>query len=101
VTRNWTGIPHEPLVRNAAAERAVSSPSLRVNLIELEGESLKQIVEDARTEDHNHFEPLVPHIFAALGGRLPDSTAMALSRVARSYCVRALVFDVSGPFSRG
>jgi ferritin-like protein len=33
---------------------------LRVNLIGLEGEGIKQIAEIARTEDRNHFEVLVP-----------------------------------------
>jgi ferritin-like protein len=43
---------------------------LRVNLIGLEGEGLKQIAEDARIEDRNHFEALVPRIYE-LGGKLP------------------------------
>jgi ferritin-like protein len=44
---------------------------LRVNSIGLEGEGLKEIIEDARIEDRNHFEALVPRIYE-LGGRLPD-----------------------------
>ena len=44
--------------------------NLGVNLIGLEGEGLKQIAEDARIEDRNHFEALVPRIYE-LGGRLP------------------------------
>src|ERR1035437_9801764 len=36
----------------------------------LEGEGLKQIAEDARIEDRNHFEALVPRIYE-LGGHLP------------------------------
>jgi ferritin-like protein len=36
----------------------------------LEGEGLKQIAEDARIEDRNHFEALVPRIYE-LGGKLP------------------------------
>jgi ferritin-like protein len=43
---------------------------LRVNLIGREGEGLKQIAEDARIEDRNHFEALVPRIYE-LGGKLP------------------------------
>ncbi|HLI28693.1 MAG TPA: ferritin-like domain-containing protein [Chloroflexota bacterium] len=43
---------------------------LRVNAIGLEGEGLKEIIEDARIEDRNHFEALVPRIYE-LGGELP------------------------------
>jgi ferritin-like protein len=44
---------------------------LRVNAIGLEGEGMKEIIEDARIEDRNHFEALVPRIYE-LGGRIPD-----------------------------
>lgn len=44
---------------------------LRVNAIGKEGEGLKEIIEDARIEDRNHFEALVPRIYE-LGGKLPD-----------------------------
>ena len=44
---------------------------LRVNAIGLEGEGMKEIIEDARIEDRNHFEALVPRIYE-LGGALPD-----------------------------
>jgi ferritin-like protein len=61
------------LVRNAAAELTTFYyyTILRVNLIGIEGESVKQIAEDARIEDRNHFEALVPRIYE-LGGKLPD-----------------------------
>jgi len=61
------------LVRNAAAELTTFYyyTILRVNLIGMEGEGLKQIAEDARIEDRNHFEALVPRIYE-LGGKLPD-----------------------------
>ena len=61
------------LVRNASAELTTFYyyTILRVNLIGLEGEGLKQIAEDARIEDRNHFEALVPRIYE-LGGKLPD-----------------------------
>jgi ferritin-like protein len=64
----------EMLVRNAAAELTTFYyyTILRVNLIGKEGEGLKQIAEDARIEDRNHFEALVPRIYE-LGGRLPSS----------------------------
>jgi ferritin-like protein len=44
---------------------------LRVNSIGLDGEGMKEIIEDARIEDRNHFEALVPRIYE-LGGKLPD-----------------------------
>ncbi len=61
------------LVRNAAAELTTFYyyTILRVNLIGMEGEGLKEITEDARIEDRNHFEALVPRIYE-LGSKLPD-----------------------------
>jgi ferritin-like protein len=63
----------ELLVRNAAAELTTFYyyTILRVNLIGFQGEGLKEIVEDARIEDRNHFEALVPRIYE-LGGELPQ-----------------------------
>ncbi len=60
------------LVRNAAAELTTYYyyTILRVNLIGMDGEGLKEITEDARIEDRNHFEALVPRIYE-LGGKLP------------------------------
>ena len=60
------------LVRNAAAELTTFYyyTILRVNLIGMDGEGLKEITEDARIEDRNHFEALVPRIYE-LGGKLP------------------------------
>lgn len=43
---------------------------LRVNAIGLEGEGMKEIIEDARIEDRNHFEALFPRIYE-LGGKIP------------------------------
>jgi ferritin-like protein len=53
------------LIRNASAELTTYYyyTILRVNLIGLEGEGLKEITEDARIEDRNHFEALVPRIY--------------------------------------
>jgi len=64
----------ELLVRNAAAELTTFYyyTILRVNLIGLEGEGLKEIAETARIEDRNHFEALVPRIYE-LGGKLPEN----------------------------
>jgi ferritin-like protein len=61
------------LVANAAAELTTFYyyTALRVNLIGFDGEGLKEIAEDARVEDRNHFEALVPRIYE-LGGKLPD-----------------------------
>jgi len=63
----------ELLVKNAAAELTTYYyyTILRVNLIDLEGEGVKEIAEVARIEDRNHFEALVPRIYA-LGGELPQ-----------------------------
>jgi ferritin-like protein len=64
----------ELLVNNAAAELTTFYyyTILRVNLIGLEGETVKEIAETARIEDRNHFEALVPRIYE-LGGKLPES----------------------------
>jgi len=61
------------LIENASAELTTYYyyTILRVNLIGLEGEGLKEIAETARIEDRNHFEALVPRIYE-LGGKLPD-----------------------------
>ena len=63
----------ELLVKNASAELTTYYyyTILRVNLIGLEGEGIKEIAEVARIEDRNHFEALVPRIYE-LGGKLPD-----------------------------
>jgi ferritin-like protein len=60
------------LVRAAAAEFTTYYyyTILRVNAIGFEGEGLKEIIEDARLEDRNHFEVLVPRIYE-LGGAIP------------------------------
>lgn len=62
----------EKLVRAAAAEFTTYYyyTILRVNAIGFEGEGLKEIIEDARLEDRNHFEALTPRIYE-LGGELP------------------------------
>ncbi len=60
------------LVRAAAAEFTTYYyyTILRNHATGVEGESIKEIVEDARIEDRNHFEALVPRIYE-LGGDLP------------------------------
>jgi ferritin-like protein len=64
----------ELLIKNAAAELTTFYyyTILRVNLIGLQGEGIKEIAETARIEDRNHFEALVPRIYE-LGGALPGS----------------------------
>jgi ferritin-like protein len=64
----------ELLVKNASAELTTYYyyTILRVNLIGLEGEGIKEIAEVARIEDRNHFEALVPRIYE-LGGKLPGN----------------------------
>ena len=61
------------LIKNASAELTTYYyyTSLRVNLIGLEGEGIKEIAEDARIEDRNHFEALIPRIYE-LGGKIPN-----------------------------
>jgi len=62
----------DKLVRAASAEFTTYYyyTILRVNAIGLDGEGLKEIIEDARLEDRNHFEALVPRIYE-LGGEIP------------------------------
>jgi ferritin-like protein len=64
----------ELLVNNAAAELTTYYyyTILRVNLVGMQGETIKEIAETARIEDRNHFEALVPRIYE-LGGKLPES----------------------------
>lgn len=60
------------LIRAAAAEFTTYYyyTILRNHAAGKEGESIKEIVEDARIEDRNHFEALAPRIYE-LGGDLP------------------------------
>jgi len=62
------------LVKNASAEITTYYyyTILRVNLIGLDGEGIKEIAETARVEDRNHFEALFPRIYE-LGGALPGN----------------------------
>jgi ferritin-like protein len=62
----------DKMVRAASAEFTTYYyyTILRVNAIGLEGEGLKEIIEDARLEDRNHFEALIPRIYE-LGGEIP------------------------------
>lgn len=64
----------ELLVQNAAAELTTFYyyTILRVNLIGLQGEGIKEIAETARIEDRNHFEALVTRIYE-LDGKLPQN----------------------------
>ncbi len=61
------------LIRAAAAEFTTYYyyTILRMHAAGLEGESIKEIVEDARIEDRNHFEALAVRIYE-LGGELPN-----------------------------
>jgi len=61
------------LVRAAAAEFTTYYyyTLLRMHSAGLEGESIKEIVEDARMEDRDHFEALAVRIYE-LGGELPN-----------------------------
>ncbi len=80
----------DKLVRAAAAEFTTYFyyTILRVNAIGMEGEGLKEIIEDARLEDRNHFEALVPRIYE-LGGEIP--------RDIREFCAMAACPDAYLP----
>ena len=64
------------MVRTALSELAnyYYYTILSINLIGAEGDRLKKIVDNARQEDHRHFEALIPRIYE-LGGRLPVNTS--------------------------
>ena len=78
------------LVRAASAEFTTYYyyTILRVNSIGFDGEGLKEIIEDARIEDRNHFEALTPRIYE-LGG--------ALSRDIKEFCAEAACPDAYLP----
>jgi ferritin-like protein len=61
------------LIRAAAAEFTTYYyyTLLRMHSAGLEGEAIKEIVEDARQEDRSHFEALAVRIYE-LGGQLPN-----------------------------
>ena len=61
------------LITNAASEMSTyyHYMLLRINLIGLDGEGVKEIAEAARIEDRNHYEALTTRIYE-LGGELPD-----------------------------
>lgn len=61
------------LIKNAGSEMSTyyHYNLLRSNLIGIEGEGLKEIVDIAKTEDKNHYEALCTRIYE-LGGELPD-----------------------------
>jgi len=63
----------EMLIKAAAAEFTTYYyyTLLRNHATGIEGDSIKEIIEDARIEDRNHFEALVPRIYE-LGGALPN-----------------------------
>ena len=65
---------------------------LRANAIGLEGEGMKEIIEDARIEDRNHFEALVPRIYE-LGGKRPDDIRTI---AAQAGCPDAYLPDTLG-----
>ncbi len=76
----WSGVDAERLV-DLLVERALAEMGnyyyytlLRMHLVGVEGDALRRVVEDAREEDRNHFEALVPRIYE-LGGRLPATFA--------------------------
>jgi len=73
----------EKLVDAAAAEFTTYYyySVLRNNCTGLEGENIKEIAEDARLEDRNHFEALMPRIYE-LGGEIPNDIREFANRAA-------------------
>ncbi|RCN59190.1 ferritin-like domain-containing protein [Acidiferrobacter thiooxydans] len=72
----WSGVDAQRLV-DLLVERALGEIGnyyyytlLRMHLVGVKGDALRRVVDDAREEDRNHFEALVPRIYE-LGGRLP------------------------------
>jgi len=89
----------DKLVRAASAEFTTYYyyTILRVNAIGLDGEGLKEIIEDARLEDRNHFEALVPRIYE-LGGALPQDIRNFADQAA---CPDAYLPDRAGSNENG
>ncbi len=79
------------LVRAAAAEFTTYYyyTILRSHVTGPEGEGIKEIVEDARIEDRNHFEALVPRIYE-LGGDLPKDI---MDLAGKAACMDAYLPD--------
>ena len=65
------------LIKNAGSEMSTyyHYNLLRSNLIGIEGEGLKEIVDIAKNEDRNHYEALSTRIYE-LGGELPDNLSV-------------------------
>ena len=84
----------EMLLKAAAAEFTTYYyyTILRNHAAGMEGEAIKEIIEDARIEDRNHFEALVPRIYE-LGGELPRDI-VDFSKMA---CAATLTFLRSRP----
>lgn len=78
------------LIRAASAEFTTYYyyTILRMNTVGLDGEAIKEIVEDARIEDRNHFEALAIRIYE-LGGQLPNDI--------REFANRAACMDAKLP----
>ena len=88
----------DKLVRAAGAEFTTFYyyTILRVNAIGFDGEGLKEIIEDARIEDRNHFEALTPRIYE-LGGALPrDMFPVWRKRGASCPSFRGSAVDLTG-----
>ena len=51
----------------------------------LDGEGIKEIVEDARIEDRNHFEAMVPRLYELGGNLLRDIRDFAIKLVVLTH----------------
>ena len=63
---------------------------LRVNAIGFDGEGLKEIIEDVRIEDRNHFEALTPRIYELGGPCLAISADSPISPAVRTPTFRTI-----------
>ncbi len=89
----------DKLVKAAAAELTTYYyyTILRMHCTGLEGETVKEVAEDARLEDRLHFETLVPRIYE-LGGKLPkdmkdfhDMAACSEAYLPKDHSVKAIL----------
>jgi hypothetical protein len=59
----------ERISMGKVGRQVVEQAGFRMNAIGFDGEGLKEIIEDARIEDRNHFEALTPRIYELGGAR--------------------------------
>ena len=75
---------HGPI--NPSSEQMSSHPSQDIK-------GMKEIIEDARIEDRNHFKALVPRIYE-LGGKLPEDIRTFADRSKTIVVIRLSVLSL-------